>query len=252
MLSLDNLPPLRDPRPLYMQAEDALIRILADSQPGDQLPPEPELAHQLGVSRSTLREALRALRDKGFVARKQGVGTFVQPRPPVIPSGLETLESLDVIASRLGTEVQTAQVLIEERKAAAHPELLDKLALSEDDKVTCVCRVKLAGDRPVAYIEDMVPAAIVSLEELRAGFRGSVLDLLQERGQPPPDHARADIRALLADEALGAKLRLRRGTAVLLLEEVLYSTEGKPIDYSRNYFVPGFFDFHVIRRISHR
>lgn len=251
-MSLNNLIPLRDPRPLYLQAEDALIRILADSKPGDQLPPEPELAQQLGVSRSTLREALRVLRDKGFVARKQGVGTFVQPRPPVIPSGLETLESLDVIARRLGTEVRTAQLLIEEREAGGNPELMERLTLSPSDRVIHVCRIRLADERPVAYIEDAVPSAIVSLGNLRAGFRGSVLDYLREHGNPPPDHARADIRALLTDEALATKLRVRRGTALLLLEEVLYSTEGRPIDFSRNYFVPGFFDFHVIRRIRQR
>jgi DNA-binding GntR family transcriptional regulator len=47
-------------------------------------------------------------------------------------------------------------------------------------------------------------------------------------------------------------LSLQPGSALLMLEEVLYSVEGKPIDYSRNYFVPGHFDFHVIRRVGSR
>jgi len=247
-MTLEDLTPLRDPRPLYLQAEEALVRLLADSEPGEQLPPEPELAQRLGVSRSTLREALRALKDKGLIARKRGVGTFVQSRPPLIPGGLETLKSLDALAGRLGMIVRTAQVTIEERPAPS--DLMEKLELSPDEKVTYVCRVKLAGQRPVAYIEDVVPAAVASLEELRAGFQNSVLDYLRERGAPQPDHARADIRALPADEKLAAKLGQQPGAALLLLEEVLYSTEGKPIDYSRNYFVPGFFDFHVIRRIG--
>ncbi len=251
-MALENLTPLRDPRPLYLQTEEALIRLLADSEPGEQLPPEPELAQRLGVSRSTLREALRALKDQGFIARKQGVGTFVQPRPPVIPSGLETLESLDVIAGRLQLAIRTAQVTIEERSALALPELLEKLSLSPDDKVTCVCRVKWAGEQAVAYIEDMIPATVATVDELRAGFRDSVLDYLRKRGDPRPDHARADIRALPADEKLAMKLEQQPGTSLLLLEEVLYSTEGKPIDYSRNYFIPGYFDFHVIRRINNR
>lgn len=249
-MALENLTPLRDPRPLYLQTEEALIQLLADSEPGDQLPPEPELAQRLGVSRSTLREALRALKGQGLIARRQGVGTFVQPQAPVIPSGLETLESLDVIASRLGMVVRTAQVVIEERPAATQPDLMDKLALSPDSKVTCVCRVKLAGEQPVAYIEDMVPATVATVDELKAGFQDSVLDYLRKRGEPRPDHARAEIQTLPADKKLGDKLEQEPGTALLLLEEVLYSTEGKPIDYSRNYFVSGHFHFHVIRRIS--
>jgi GntR family transcriptional regulator len=246
----DQLTPLRDPRPLYLQTEEALVRFLAEREPGEQLPSEPELAQRLGVSRSTLREALRALKDKGLIARKQGVGTFVQSPPAFIPGGLETLESLDSMAGRLGLHVHTAQVAFDHGQAVAWPDVMAKLELAPDEELTAVRRVKLAGTRPVAYIEDLVPAAVASAENLQAGFRDSVLDYLRVRNDPQPDYARADIRVLTATRELGTKLGLEPGAPVLLLEELLYSTEGKPIEFSRNYFVPGFFGFYVIRRIS--
>lgn len=249
-MTLGDLIPLRDPRPLYLQAEDALVQFLANTEPGEQLPSEPQLAQKLGVSRSTLREALRVLKDKGLIVRRQGVGTFVQPRPPLIPSGLETLESLDIVADRLGTAVSTIQVQIEQQPAS--PELVEKLLLPPGALVTCVRRVKMVGEQRVAFMEDMVPAAVASAEELRSEFQDSVLDYLRKRGKPQPDHARADIRALPADGELAMRLGQPPGTALLLLEEILYSEEGKPMDYSRNYFVPGYFSFHVIRRIGSR
>ncbi len=46
-------------------------------KPGNQLPPERELAHQFGVSRTAVREAVKALREKGFVEAYPGRGTFV-------------------------------------------------------------------------------------------------------------------------------------------------------------------------------
>jgi GntR family transcriptional regulator len=247
-MALQEVTPIRDPRPLYLQVEEALIDLLADSEPGAQLPPEPELAQRLGVSRSTLREALRALKDKGLIAGKRGVGTFVQSRLPLIPSGLETLESVDVIARRMGLDIRTALVTIEEQPASQ--DLQKRLGLSAGDAVSCVRRVKLAGDQPVAYIEDMIPAAVASAAALQAGFQDSVLDFLRERGDPSPDHARADIVPIAAEGELAVKLAQRPGTAILLLKETLFSAEGTPIGYSRNYFVPGFFDFHVIRRIG--
>ncbi len=47
-------------------------------RPGDKLPPERELATQMGVSRPTLREAINKLEARGLLEQKQGGGTFVK------------------------------------------------------------------------------------------------------------------------------------------------------------------------------
>lgn len=240
-----------DPRPLYLQAEEALMALLQRGyRQGDRLPPEPQLAEQLGISRPTLREALRSFEERGLISRRQGVGTFVTAtaETSVIESGLESLESLDALARRRGLNVSDRDVQITEE--SADEIVAERLGLPAGAPLVVAVRTKMAETRPVAHIIDMVPASIVSLAELRAGFRGSVLDFLLERGWPALSYARARIIPTRAGKTLGPRLEVPPDTPLLLLEESLYATDSTPVGFSRNYFIPSFFEFHVIRRIT--
>jgi GntR family transcriptional regulator len=237
-----------DARPLYVRAEEALSEFLSRLQPGDRLPPEPVLARQLGISRSTLREALRSFEDRGLIDRRQGRGTFITARHPVIESGLEVLESLDALAARRGLMPSTENLVIEEQPA--DKEFADRLGMPVGTPLTVVSRTKTTDGTPVAYMIDAVPTALVSVEEMIAGFHGSVLDFLLARGEPPLSYAQADILPLKAGKALADKLKIRPGIVLLLLAETLFTPNNEPVGYSRNYFVPEYLNFHVIRRIN--
>jgi len=239
-----------DSRPLYVRAEESLSALLESGvyQPGDQLPPEPELAQQLGISRSTLREAIRMFEERGMITRRQGVGTFVnQPSPLIIDSGLETLESVDTLVRRRGITIYTKSLKIEEQLAS--PDLAHALQVAEGTPLTVVTRTKVAAGRSVAYMVDVLPAAIVSAQDIQAGFQGSVLDYLLERSDLSLAHARADILPASAGELQSVHLDVEPATPLLLLKETLYATSGEVVSFSHNYFVPEFFKFHVVRRV---
>ena len=88
--------------------------------PGEKFPAERDLAAQLGVSRLTLREALRSLQQAGFVESRRGRfgGTFVMASPPA-PGRAELLRQLredgarldDVLTFRMAVETGAAQLL---------------------------------------------------------------------------------------------------------------------------------------------
>lgn len=65
---------------LYRKVVDQITKLILHNelQPGDQLAPERQLAEELGVSRNAVREAIKALQEKGLLEVKQGAGTFVQ------------------------------------------------------------------------------------------------------------------------------------------------------------------------------
>ncbi len=212
------------------------------------LPSEAELSKRFNVSRATIREALSKLEQAGVIIRKHGVGTFVAPRPPVIEAGLEELESLETMAQRIGLETRMGKATIEERPAFEVE--AGCLQITQGEPVLSVARVIMTGKRPVAYLIDVVPTEYLRKADLAASFNGSVLDLFIQRGEPALSHSRTDIRAQEADDDIARQLRLRAGDALLKLEAQLYARDGKVVDYSISYFVPGFFHFHVVRRVG--
>src|SRR5512136_3258164 len=94
-----------------LQADLALL--IGKMEPGGRLPSEPDLARQMGVSRATLREAMRTFEVQGMIRRRQGSGTFVVGQVPVIEAGLEVLESLETMAVRRGLEVSVGDLRVE-------------------------------------------------------------------------------------------------------------------------------------------
>lgn len=236
-----------DSRPLYMRAEEALSRMIETMAPGDRLPTEPDLAKQLNISRATLREAMRLFEERGRLVRKPGVGTFVLAPQPVIESGLEVLESLDRLAHRLNLPTRMTDLAVQTKAADAKEAA--GLGLNTGAMVLTISRTIYVGQVPVAFLTDVLPTGIVTQEETET-FSGSVLDLLLTRGDPSLGVSKTALTAESADGQLARHLGVQRGTPLLHFEAVLYTAEGKAIDHSHSHFVPGFFKFHVVRKVG--
>jgi GntR family transcriptional regulator len=234
---------------LAAQTQHYLFGLIEDGayQAGEQLPSEKELATQLGISRSTLREALLNLEQEGVVVRKHGVGTFVAPGyDHRLESGLERLESILDLAAR--QQMQVRVVDLDVRQTPADPKLAEQLQVPPGTPLTCVCRVIEVDKKPVAYMADFVISTVLSPNDVDGTFGGSVLDLLRMKGDLRVTQAVANIVAVNAEPGLTRKLKVKRDQALLLLEEIVFDGEGVAIEYSRNYFVPDYFQFHVVRR----
>lgn len=212
------------------------------------LPSETELCRRFEVSRATVREALSRLEQRGVVIRRHGVGTFLAPSGAILEAGLERLESLTTIAHRMGLETSTSEVELVERAASA----LEAAALNlqPDAPVLSVTRVICTAQKPFAYLIDVLPTACLPKAAIPPDFTGSVLDLLITRSDPPVQYSRTDILTDIADTLIARKLNLHPGELVLKLEAQLYARDGRVVDASLSYFVPGFFRFRVMRRID--
>lgn len=230
------------------QLHEDLLQLILDTEPGDRLPSEPSLAKQLGVSRATLREAMRTFETQGMIHRRQGVGTFVIHPTNVIESGLEVLQSIETLAESIDLSVKMGAYEVKRRLADQME--LDALGLEAGAGVVSVTRVIEAEQRPVAYLIDVLPNDILSQFELTTEFTGSVLDLLLQRGDPPLETSNTEISAIAATPDIARALGIQRGDVVQNFIATLYTDKGIAIDYSESYFLPGYFRFHIVRRVN--
>ena len=225
-----------------------LERLINNTEPGQRLPTEPDLALQLGVSRATLREAMRTFEVQGLLRRRQGSGTYVTHPTHIIESGLEILESIQKMANRVGLTVSLGVWKTEIKSSSQEDRKL--FNLNADNELVQVSRVILAENRPVAYLIDILPLEVLRPSELETGFTGSVLDLLLKRGIPDLSVSRTEINAVTASKELAFSLGIQRRVPLLCFTADLYTTDGIVIDHSISYFLPGYFNFHVVRRVG--
>jgi len=233
---------------IIQSLQNSLEKLISTLKPGDRLPSEPKLASQLGVSRATLREAMRIFETQGVIYRRQGSGTYVLQSSPVIESGLEVLESIETLARRIGLNTKLGEMQVQRREA--NQEECQALRLDVGTKVVVVSRIIRADGKSAAYLVDILPEDILSMDELTDQFSGSVLDLIIRRGFPQLASSRCEINAVDASAEIAHALGIQRGDALLRFVAWLYAYSGQVVDYSKSYFLPGYFRFHVVRRVG--
>ncbi len=212
-------------------------------QPGTKLPTEGELAKRFGVSRATVREAVRGLVEAGYVTRLRGSGSYVAERrrmPHGLDSTLSYLAMIESAGAHAGMRVLDA--VFEQCTKNDSP-----LQLSKGDTVLAVERVRTADAQPVIYSRDRIPARL-----LRTGLDLQHLDpslfaLLSSSGHAA-DHATATLRAVASTSCTAKVLGVRRGKPLLYIEEIDYDRDGTPVMLSREWHVSEAFDVRVNRQ----
>ena len=231
----------------FQRLQSDLAALIQRTPAGSRLISEPELAKQLGVSRATLREAMRTFETQGLIRRRQGAGTFVVGKVPVIDAGLEVLESLETMARRMNLGITVSDLNLE--RVDATEDQAVGLGVAVGTCLTRIRRVMRADTRPVAFLIDTLPEDVLKLQDLPPGFNGSVLDFLLERGNDLRI-SRAAITATNATADVAKALEIQRGDVLLQFVSQLYASDGRIVDHTVSYFIPGYFNFHVVRRIG--
>jgi len=219
------------PVPLYYQVAVQLQRLIVAGslQPGVRLTNEIELADRLGVSRPTMRAAIRYLVDRGLLVRKRGVGTqVVRAR---LSRSLE-LTSLHDDLQRAGRQPTTS--VLELVEIPAGRDVAAALGVVTGTPVTKLRRLRGADGRPIALMTNYLPLELVSLDADTLEAHG-LYELLRAAG----------VRIRIADQSVGAAsataqqaslLGEPRGAALLTMTRSAYDDEGRAVEYGSHVY----------------
>jgi GntR family transcriptional regulator len=211
--------------------------------PGAQLPAEAQMARNLGVSRATLRDALRQLQDRGLIIRRHGRGTFVAKRP--IHKDLNRNFGITAMIRSGGYRPGTRG--FELRAEAADRDLAQDLGLAPGEPVAVLERVRLADDRPVVWSKDAMPRRFIDVAEAMSGDDASLYGLLYKLHQVTVYRGVAELSPKSATASLAGRLQVRRGAPLLYIKQVDYDGSGTPVLCSVEYHVSDWISFTLER-----
>lgn len=222
-------PDRRRPEPLWHQAEMALRGLIESGEwtSGSQIPNEDRLCDMLGISRITVRHALRNLEEAGLLRREHGRGTFV--RSATVIAGVRGLTSftdeMKTLALAAGTRLLAADRL------SADEEMADALEITIGDPVVRLRRLRLGNGMPIGIqTSHLTEARVPGLYDDAVNIQ-SLYGWLKEHCGIAPVKAKEVYRVGRVAELDAELIGQIAGTPAFEVERIAYDMRG-PFEYT--------------------
>jgi len=222
--------------PLYYQVGSVIRqRIMSgDYAPGTQIPSENELSREMGVSRVTVREALRDLVRENLLVKVQGKGTFVaQSLSPALPQMKFTgfLEELyDQVQKVSVKDVDVSRIPVTD-------DLRTLLILDQaESELVRIKRLRYVNDAPYAFTINFLPVEIGNQIQEKDLYRVPLLWILQEQLKIPITRAHETVEATAADPEVAARLDIPLLSPVMHVKRIMYTERDRPLELVESYY----------------
>ncbi|MHB1653336.1 MAG: GntR family transcriptional regulator [Desulfitobacteriaceae bacterium] len=231
----------------YQAVKEAIERDIQSGtyQIGQRLPSEYELSKDFGVSRVTLRSAIKLLELEGKLLVKHGIGTFVVNQLPTIPTSLEKLQSIGSMIQLAGLEEGERQESIGSRPCRR--DWAKIFGVEAGTEVMTLERFRTANGEPVAFSLNVIPKVYVGEAFVQKTFTGSLFSFLERECHIRLVHADTELIVPQDTDRYCQKLRIKPDTTILLMKQLHYDETNRPILYSLDYLRNDIFRFWVRR-----
>jgi GntR family transcriptional regulator len=193
-------------------------------KPGTRLESERELAGRCGVSLMTARHAMKELENEGLVVRRIGAGTYVAPPKIHFNKLLSFSEQMAARGVAASSNIISVRVTEEPEPAA-------RLGIPPGGRLVKLERVRYGGDEPFAFETTYLSDDEFPLIARNARTHDSLFETLQCEYQLVLAYADEEVDATAADGRIAEYLKVPRGSPVLRIRQVLFSTNGRRLLY---------------------
>ena len=226
--------------PFYRKVASELVaRIRAGEFASDgALPTEAQLEKEFGVSRITIRLAMKELRATGLVVTQQGRGSFVRPAPML--QDLGAFSTLTAVVTRYGHG--RAVSLLAFRRQEAGLKIANQLGIAPADRVLVVERLHQAGGVPFAGTSMHVREDIIGRLDETDVAENTLYEIPQERGLGAIRGERS-LSAWPAPVDVATAFGLAPGDPILVSIGGTSVGDGRPLEWSVFSFHPLHYGF---------
>ena len=219
------------PVPIYQQIQTWMReQIVSEAWPEHyQLMAEDDLAYELGVNRGTLRNAIKALIDEGYLVRIHGKGTFVARR--VVEQSLaQTLTTFS--EGLMSQNIPFTTRVVEQRLMLPDEQVAALLDLSEGEQVFFLERVRAVKGQPTIYLHNYVVARLCPGIEQYDFSERRLFDVMEHDFKLSIAWGRRSFEARPADERVAAALQIAPGAAVMYARQITFSAQDVALELS--------------------
>lgn len=229
--------------PLHLQIQRVLrARIESgDWEPDRPIPTEMALVEQFGVSRTTVRESLRALTRDGLIVRHRGRGSFVRPTQPR-SAAAGTITNLI-----LGYQAEIKVIKVETVPAPGH--IVEPLGVERGSPVTRFVRLEIVGGGPLAVAVNYLREELGRRIRPRDLQQLSMLEFLRDRLRLRLGVIRQSIEARLPDEEVAGLLEIDLTQPVLFVRLAVPEAGGQPLEICDTFYRADRYRYEVETRL---
>jgi GntR family transcriptional regulator len=210
----------------YLQVARALRKEIVDGvyPVGSQLPTEHELCERFAVSRYTIREALRRLREDNLVSSRPRTGTMVVPRPSSESYVQHVMSINDLVAFAAGARFAIESITM----VTIDDELADRTGLKSGEQWLTVQGYRAESSGPaLCRTEYYINRAFAAVGRLLQRHEGAVFPLIEDLFGLSIVEVHQEIAAVLIPPALAGGLAVESGAAALQVRRTYTTSDGQ-------------------------